>query len=234
MGKGVTAAAVVLAILGGTLAAGPTAAAADCGGLLQPACPPATTPTTPATPPVPPAGPKPISAARYAKLDAALAAQRKLDARAPSAADLRRARRACDALGTADPLLKALRGTCLKLTGAIRATAAVSSCPTRSACRRALGDIAPAFADWAAASHRQTRAVDRLVKDQGCRTALRVSRSDLKLLDRVAPAFRAVIKASRTSDRADDARAEKRLDAIPFADLRSSTSAYRAFTADCR
>lgn len=236
MGKGLTAAAVVLALTG---AVGGTqvADAASCGGLLQPACPPPastpTTPSTPATPQEPAQPPRPISAARYAKLDVALAAQQALDAQAPSDDEVRTTRRACDALGTADRLLKAIRGTCLKVTGVLRVTDALSNCRTRSQCRRALGDIAPAFDAWAAAGHRQTAAVDRFVKNRACRTALRISRGDLRIIDRVAPAFRALIRAARTGGRADDRRAEKRLDAIPFADLRSYTSAYRAFTADC-
>lgn len=217
---------LVLAVGGGALAA-PGAQGASCGGLLQPPCPP---PTTPAPPPAPA---PPITTVQYTALDSVLGASAALESDTAGAAEEQAYASACNGLDQGDALLAAYRKACRADIASGTRADAFGACKTLKQCRRTGDALIAALRAFPAALRRYDKAVGTATTDAECGAALRVSGHDVRVFDAIGDALSAAIRAAFTKTKADDKKASRRINAVDTSGLRSATDQYAAFQAGC-
>ena len=152
-----------------------------------------------------------LSPQRYASLDAAYTAMIPLDRdRVPRFA-LAAAQRACNRLDRADPLLAALRVTCLDVVRTVSRGERFARCRGREGCRRATATVRKAVSRFVRDARLANRAIDASVTDQSCRLALRTSARELNETRQLVSALHRLERALKRGSRAEIRRAERRL-----------------------
>jgi hypothetical protein len=164
-------------------------------------------------------------------LDAAYTAMIPLDRDRVPAAAFAAAQRACEELDRADPLLAALRVTCLDVLRTFRAGERFSRCRGRNACRRATAAGRKALTRLVRDERLANRAIDASVTDQPCRLALRTSARDLDETRQLVSALRRLERAFKRGSRAEIRRAERRV--YSTAPGRSATQERQRFRSAC-
>jgi hypothetical protein len=172
-----------------------------------------------------------LSPERYGSLDAAYTAMIPLDRDRVPAAALAAAQRACERLDRADPLLAALRVTCLDVVRAVRVGERFGRCRGREGCRRASAAVRKVLSRLVRDDRFANRAIDASVTDQACRVALRTSARELDETRRLVLALRRLEHALKRGSRAEIRRAERRV--YSTGPGRSATQERQRFRSAC-
>ena len=163
----------------------------------------------------PPAGAQtPLTAERFALLDAIYTTTMAVTKNTASAEDFAAARAACRALDGADPFLGPLRTACNASIKMLKPVDAFANCGTPVGCLRTARRARIAVNEAIRAARAANTAVDAAGLVDGCRRELRTNQSEMRLLERVRSLLALVQRVLTTGSPTLGRRVQRDADAV--------------------
>lgn len=155
-----------------------------------------------------------LSKSRYDRLDKVYTEFIRLDKAKPTSGDFTAIGASCRALGTSDPLLRAMRTDCLTTLTVLRDTIAFGSCTSASNCASRADKVRRGVVKAIKVARASNKAIDGEVQAADCRKALRTSAKDLRDGEKLASALKDFAAAIRRGSQEGAQRALERIQSI--------------------